>query len=764
MESASIRETLANIEDPLALLEGLFEAAPVAFQIYAADGHCVLVNRAFRELFGSVPPPEYNVLEDEIASERGVLELVHRGFRGETIHIPPTWYDPRELKKFDADGRRVAIETSVFPIFDRNREVSHVAFVFKDLTEILDREAKIERLIDSNIIGVLFWTKSGKITEANDAFLRMVGYGRDALERGEVSWRAMTPPEHASADRRALEELVHKGSSTPYEKELFRSDGTRVPVLVGGATFEGTSDKGVAFAMDLSDRKRAEEAFRRSEHRFRAMVENSSDAIKLLSREGLVIYASPSTAAVVGYAPHEYVGTNIFAAIHPDDLADARVVFKSCLGRPGVPVRSQHRVRHKDGSYRWVEVLRVNRLSDPELYAIVTNYRDVTDRKRLEDQLLQSQKMEAVGRLAGGIAHDFNNMLSAIVGFSHMIIGDLREGDPILGDMHEIAAAAERAAQLTRQLLAFSRKQVMQPRVLDLGAHVREMDKMLRRLIGENIELVVETASGLDLVKVDPGQIEQVILNLVINARDAMPNGGKLVIETANAILDQSHANDHVGVAPGSYVMLAVRDTGQGMDRHVRERIFEPFFTTKEGGRGTGLGLSTVLGIVQQSGGHIWVYSEPGQGTTFKVYLPRCQERLPSVPIRSSRAPSLRGHETILLVEDEEVVLTFASRALRRQGYSVLEARNGDEALLIAERHPKVVDLLLTDVVMPRMSGPELANRLKARRPELIVLYMSGYTEDANVHDGVLDSDVELLEKPLRPELLLSRVRELLER
>jgi two-component system cell cycle sensor histidine kinase/response regulator CckA len=345
-----------------------------------------------------------------------------------------------------------------------------------------------------------------------------------------------------------------------------------------------------------------------------------------------------------------------------------------------------------------------------------------------------------------------------------VVIGDLREGDPILSDMREIAAAAERATQLTRQLLAFSRKQLMQPRVLDLSAHVREMDKMLRRLIGENVELVVEAAPDLDLVKVDPGQLEQVILNLVINARDAMPQGGTLLIETANAVLDREYATDHVGVISGPHVVLIVSDTGQGMEHHVRERIFEPFFTTKEGGRGTGLGLATVFGIVQQSGGHIFVYSEPGRGTTFKVYFPRCEERAPAVAVRSSRAPRLRGNETILLVEDEELVLTFAARALRRQGYDVLEAKNGGEALLIAERHAGRIHLLLTDVVMPKMGGHELAQRLKALRPDLMVLYMSGYTENTIVHNGVLDSGVELLEKPLRPEVLLGKVRELLDR
>ncbi|HET6148808.1 MAG TPA: response regulator [Polyangia bacterium] len=384
--------------------------------------------------------------------------------------------------------------------------------------------------------------------------------------------------------------------------------------------------------------------------------------------------------------------------------------------------------------------------------------------RRSEEQLRQAQKLEAVGGLAAGVAHDFNNLLSVILSVSELAIADLQRDDPLHERMVDVRDAALRAADLTRQLLAFSRQQVLQPRNVALNQILSGIEKMLRRLIGEDIELASIPASRADKVFVDPGQIEQVIMNLALNARDAMPDGGKLTIETADVVLDEASAGEHVGMTAGPCVMLAVTDTGTGMDQATQARIFEPFFTTKEIGKGTGLGLATVFGIVRQSGGTIWVYSELGKGTCFKLYLPRSSRGLSDDLTAPTLAENvLRGTETILLVEDEEGVRKVALTILRRHGYRVLEAQNGGEAILIAEQHAGDIHLLLTDVVMPRMGGNQLAERLRRLRSGLRVLFMSGYTDRAIVHHGFLEPGLAFLQKPITPESLLRKVREVLD-
>jgi len=382
--------------------------------------------------------------------------------------------------------------------------------------------------------------------------------------------------------------------------------------------------------------------------------------------------------------------------------------------------------------------------------------------RKAEHQLRHSQKMEAVGRLAGSVAHDFNNLLSVILGYGISALDEMKEMDPLREDISEIVRAGERASELTGQLLAFSRQQVLAPRVLDLNASVHDCEKLLRRLLGEDIELVVRCSRTLSKVRADPSQIEQVIMNLVINARDAMPGGGKLTIETSDVQLEEAYVSEHFGAATGPCVLLAVSDTGTGMDRETQARIFEPFFTTKEVGRGTGLGLSTVFGIVKQSGGNIWVYSEPGGGTTFKVYLPQTTDA-EADPRAAVETPVLSGNETVLLVEDQDEVRRVAHRILTRFGYHVIEARNAGEALLTCEQYPRTIHLLLTDVVMPLLGGRQLAERLLLTRPELRVLFMSGYTENAIFHHGILDTGIEYVQKPLIPETLARRVREVLD-
>ncbi|MBI3029825.1 MAG: GAF domain-containing protein, partial [Candidatus Rokubacteria bacterium] len=493
----------------------------------------------------------------------------------------------------------------------------------------------------------------------------------------------------------------------------------------------------------------------------RSIAENSADAILTTDVHGRITYASPGATDISGYSVAEALGLRV-GDFYAGGLSEARAVMERLRAEERIS-NYETAIRGKDG--RRVEVsVSFSLLRDLSgaIVGTVAVVRDVTEQKRLEEHLRQSQKMEAVGRLAGGIAHDFNNLMTIIAGRAEMLLGRLRPDDPLHRDIELFQKTSERAAALTRQLLAFSRRQVLQPRVLDLNAVVAGTDSMLRRLIGEDIDLVTVPEPALWPVKADPGQLEQVIVNLAVNARDAMPNGGKLTIETGNAKLGEGYASQHVAVKPGSFVVLAVSDTGMGMDEETRSRIFEPFFTTKERGRGTGLGLATVYGIVKQSGGNIWCYSEPGRGTTFKVYLPRVDEPLESPDLAAAAPAPQGGEETVLLVEDEEELRGVAREILEMHGYTVLEAGHPDEAVRIAERHAGPIHLLVTDVVMPKMSGRDLVQCLAPLRPGTKVLYISGYTDDAIVHHGVLDPGTAFLEKPFNPDDLARKVREAL--
>src|SRR2546427_2286292 len=421
--------------------------------------------------------------------------------------------------------------------------------------------------------------------------------------------------------------------------------------------------------------------------------------------------------------------------------------------------------KRKDGLLLTVQLsVRAVRNVASEVAYYETIVRDVTEQRRLQAQLMQAQKMEAVGRLAGGVAHDFNNLLTVIISYSDLLLEDLGRDDPKREDVAAVRKAAEGAAALTHQLLAFSRQQVLQPKVLDVNATVASTEKLLRRLIGEDIQLVAKLGSGLGSVKADPGQIEQVIMNLAVNARDAMPAGGQLTIETANVEMDEAYVRGHPLAQPGRYVMLAVSDTGTGMDEQTKAHIFEPFFTTRELGKGTGLGLATVYGIVKQSGGFIWLYSEPGHGTTFKIYLPRVDGAADALgpPVGTAEVP--RGTETVLIVEDEEAVRALAKTALMRKGYRVLEAANGGEALLRCESERAPIHLLVTDVVMPGLGGADLARRLAPLRPDMRVLFISGYTDRAAARHGTMQPGAAYLEKPFSLDALARKVREVLDR
>lgn len=515
---------------------------------------------------------------------------------------------------------------------------------------------------------------------------------------------------------------------------------------------------------DIHERKTAEQALRESEDQFRATFEQAAVGIAHVGLDGRWLRVNQKLCDIVGYTREELLERTFQAITHPDDLdADLAILRRMPAGEMAT-FSTEKRYFRKNGAIVWVN-LTVSLANGPagEPKYFISVIEDITERKRLEEQLLQAQKLESVGRLAGGVAHDFNNLLTAILGYGELLEEEYALEAPAQAYLQNIVQAADRAAQLTKQLLAFARKQFIEPKVVSLNDLVLKLDTLLRRLIGEDVELVLLPRVGLHSTKVDPGQFEQIVVNLVVNARDAMPDGGKITIETGNATLDEEYASRHEGVTPGDYVMLAVSDTGSGMDDAVRLHIFEPFFTTKEKGRGTGLGLATVYGIVRQAGGHIWLYSEPGQGATFKIYLPRTSDFIPLEIDSSSAAAPLGGSEVVLVVEDEPAVRQLAIQTLKRHGYTVLEATDGEQALRIAQGREHEISLLITDVVMPQMNGKELADRLQKANPAIFVLYASGYTANTIVHHGVLEPGVAFLSKPFTPVVLARKVREILD-
>jgi PAS domain S-box-containing protein len=508
------------------------------------------------------------------------------------------------------------------------------------------------------------------------------------------------------------------------------------------------------------------DTFSRSEKLLNALLESASQGIVSIDRRGRIVLANRRAEEMFGYTRDEMLGARIELLL-PEAKRAAHAhqreeYFSQPHTRP-MGIGMDLSGRRCDGKEFPVEVSLSFIEVEGELFGIAF-VSDISQRKALEAQLLHAQKMEAVGRLAGGVAHDFNNMLTVVAGYNRMILDELSPMDPLRGYAEEILKAADRAGALTNQLLAFSRRQVMQPRIINVNDVLIQTQKMLQRLIGEDVQLNLGLFADLGNIKADPNHIEQAIVNLAVNARDAMPMGGTITIETANTQLDENYSKTHLGVKPGEFVMIAVSDTGHGMDSATRQHIFEPFFTTKARGKGTGLGLATVYGMVKQSGGDIWVYSEPGQGTTFKLYFPRVMERTTTDAAGSVRVESTNGSETILLVEDEKAVRDLTARMLKQLGYTALTAASGAEAIEISRAFPGYIAMLLTDVVMPHMSGRQVADALTGTRPGMKVLYLSGYTENAVVHHGVLENGVDFLPKPFTREVLAHKIREVLER
>jgi two-component system cell cycle sensor histidine kinase/response regulator CckA len=499
-----------------------------------------------------------------------------------------------------------------------------------------------------------------------------------------------------------------------------------------------------------------------SEQRYRALFESAKDAIAVLTREGVIREMNRRWEDIAGISREQLIGRHIRDFAEPGQEGANVESYQRMVASDGA-VSAPVRIATADGSTLLMEFSHaIIEVAGESLVLAIG--RDVTEQRRLEEQLRQAQKLEVIGQLAGGVAHDFNNILTAILGFCELLLLELGPSGVGRTDVFEIKTAGERAAGLTRQLLAFSRKQILQPSVLDINDAIKGMELMLRRLIPAHIDLVVSQQGEIGAIKIDPTQLEQIVINLVVNAADAMPRGGKLTVETSNVRLDEHYQRHHLPVMPGDYVMLAVSDTGVGMDDATSRRVFEPFFTTKELGNGTGLGLATVYGIVKQSGGDIWVYSEPSHGSAFKIYLPAVTAPLSSA-VKTVTAPetALRGSETILLVEDDEAVRRLARLILERTGYRIIEAKNPKDAVRVAEQFGERIDLLLSDLIMPESEGPPLLDRLRAVRPALRVLYISGYADEAVVRHGVIVEGTPFLQKPFTPLALSGKVREVLD-
>ncbi len=601
------------------------------------------------------------------------------------------------------------------------------------------------------------WMQSAR--EHGDPLLQATGVGVNYLEICRRAATRFNDPEAAVV--LAGLQAIFDGHESHFALEYSCQTPTEMRWFLMQAT-PMASHGGVVIAHEnITAVWQAEEALRESEERYRLIAEHTGDLISLRDQAGRFVYVNPSYHQVLGYNLSELIGRAAVDLVHPDDRLALQAALRD-LTRVGT-ARVIQRQQHADGSWRWIDEQVTAMVQQGANYSVGMG-RDITERRRLEAQFLQAQKMESVGQLAGGVAHDFNNLLTAINGYAELALAQLPVDAEIAGDLEEIIKAAARAATLTRQLLAFARKQVIEPQVLNLNVLLAEIEKLLRRLIGADIDLVTRLAPDLGQIKADPGQIEQVLVNLAVNARDAMPDGGKLTIETSNILLDHAFAQQHVGVTPGPYVFIAVSDTGIGMDAQTQQRAFEPFFTTKDLGHGTGLGLATCYGIVKQHGGHIWVYSEPQRGTTFTIYLPRIAASAEPQPPPLAVGNLPRGGETVLLAEDDPAVRALAARVLREQGYTLLEAADGEAALRLAYAHTGApIHLLLTDLVMPHMNGKALRQQLNLQWPDMKTLFISGYADDAIVQHGWLEQSMAFLHKPFSPTALARKVREVLD-
>ena len=619
-------------------------------------------------------------------------------------------------------------------------------------------------IIESVASLVVVLDPDGRVLRFNPACQAATGYSLEEV-RGKRFWDLLSRPEEVDSVQRLIGELRAGRFPTYHENYWEAKDGARRLIAWSSTVLldrRGAVEYIVATGTDISSRKRAEDALREANETLRAVIETSPLAIVALDLEGRVRSWNRAAESIFGWREEEVLDRPL-PIVPDDDLEFFRGnMARVRLGETIAGVERQR--RRKDGSLVDVEIWNAARRdASGEIVGVIAVIADATERRRLEEQFRQSQKMEAVGRLAGGVAHDFNNLLTVITGYSQMILDSMEQGDPLRGDLQEVLKASESAAALTSQLLAFSRRQTVQPRVLDLNALVLSLERMFHRLVGEQIEMLTELSPRLPRVKADPGQLQQVLMNLVMNARDAIPNSGRISIQTESVTLEGPHISGAPGLPAGPYVALSVIDTGKGMDEETRRHIFEPFFTTKRRGKGTGLGLSTAYGIIRQSGGDIWVSSEPGSGSLFRIYLPVALEAAAvGAPNGVSPTP-YSGTETVLLVEEEAGLRDVIREALSANGYTVLHASGVREALRICERRRSPIHLCLTDVVLPRTSGRELARRALAWHPRMKVIYLSGHADAPSLTPGDTESESFLLRKPIAPETLLAKVRQVLD-
>jgi two-component system, cell cycle sensor histidine kinase and response regulator CckA len=741
-------------------LNSVIDQSPYPMWISDDKGVLIRLNQACRDLLRLSDEEvvgKYSILEDSIVAEKGLLPLVKRVYEwGETARFEID-YDSSRLKGLPlAQSASVSLAVTVFPVRDGDGRITNAVIQHVDITErrrsdraLRESEARFSTVFNSSPLPVaLARLADNRLVDVNDAWCRTTGIQRkEAVGRTPVELNTWADPRERD---RLIEVLREQGAVQGFEFRLRPRVGLARYFLMSAERIEVADEACLlTMAVDISERKAAEDELRRQEERWRLAVEGAALGAWHWDIGSDALVWSDRCYDVFGLTRGTPVTHAAFLRmVHPEDAEQVDAAHRAALS--GALYDAEFRVRWANGTMHWIashgrvfpdEAGRPGRME-----GVV---RDITEQRRVEEQLVQAQKMEAIGQLAGGVAHDFNNVLGVVLGHCELAARTLHEGDPLLESVRAIHAAGERAAGLTRQLLAFSRQQPFQPQVVDLGRTIRGLAGMLRRLIGENIDLiVVESEDQVGHVKADPGQIEQVIINLAVNARDAMPDGGRLLFETANVELDEQYAREFLMVDPGPYVLLVVTDTGCGMTAETRGRVFEPFFTTKERGKGTGLGLATVYGIVKQSGGSILVESEPGNGTTFKVYLPGIDEPIRG-GVETGKTMSHRGKgEQVLVVEDERGMREIVEDILSSLGYRPVVAADGDAALAAVEEGGLRPALLLTDVVMPGMSGPALANRLLLRLPKLKTIFMSGYTDQAELYRGKESSGKPFIQKP----------------
>jgi PAS domain S-box-containing protein len=754
--------------DPGSFAEAVLATLREPLLVLDPELRVVLANRAFGQAFGIAPAETRGRHVYELGG--GLLNAPALRALLESVLPRNTSFDDFELPiVLPGLGRRLLL-LNARRVYREGHRTELILLAMEDVTELrrgTEAQARLAAIVESSEDAIIGKDLDGTIRSWNAGAERLFGYSAREAVGNPIA--LIVPPERRPELDAILDRISRGERVPPFETERVRQDGTHLQVSLAVSPVRDASGRVIgasAIARDVTERIRMEAAVRDMVERLEDLSAAGPAVLYTLRVEGDAFapaWISSNVTAMFGYSASEAMAPGWWAAhLHPEDRAESLSRAAALLASGSLA--QEYRFLRKDGTVVWVrDEARLIRDRAGRAPRAVGAWMDITERRALEERLLQAQKMESVGRLAGGVAHDFNNLLTVITGTVDLALAGLREADPLAADLREIQQAARRGAALTQQLLAFSRRQVFQPQVISLNDLLADLEPLLRRLLGEAIALVVAGAPELGNVRADPAQMSQVVMNLVVNSRDAMPHGGTLTLETADVELDEAYARQHVGVTPGPYVMLAATDTGAGMDQATRERVFEPFFTTKAAGQGTGLGLSTVYGIVKQSGGSIWVYSEPGVGTTFKIYLPRVAGAA-SRQRPAELDPPARGTETILLVEDESSLREVARRMLEAAGYTVLAFGSAGEALVAAERFEGPIHLLVTDIVMPLMRGPELAARIARLHPETRVLYVSGYTANAIVHEGELEEGVQFLSKPFDSATLARRVRQVLDR